>query len=86
MEAGKKSFLGGTQLSREMNSWPNTQFNKKVRVSMPSGAPAKNYRYEIVRADGARIQGVTDADGWAEVQSANALEKYSMRLLGPSKG
>ncbi|MEQ9508859.1 MAG: DUF2345 domain-containing protein, partial [Alloalcanivorax xenomutans] len=86
VEAGKKSFLGGTQLSREMNSWPNTQFNKKVRVSMPSGAPAKNYRYEIVRADGARIQGVTDADGWAEVQSANALEKYSMRLLGPSKG
>ena len=86
VHAGKHSFTGPTQLSREMNAWPATKFDEQVRVRFPSGKPAANYRYEIVRADGARVHGVTDGDGWAEVQKSAGIETHRIRLLGPAGG
>ncbi len=69
-----------------MNAWPETKFDEQVRVRFPSGKPAANYRYEIVRADGARVHGVTDGDGWAEVQKSAGIETHRIRLLGPAGG
>ncbi|MGY0559946.1 type VI secretion system Vgr family protein [Luteimonas sp. A277] len=86
VHAGKKSFSGPTQLSREMNSWPETRFDERVRIRFPSGKPAANYRYEILRADGARIGGVTDAKGWTELQKSSGVERHRIRLLGPAGG
>ena len=82
VHAGKHSFSGPTQLSREMNSWPETRFDEKFRLVHRNGQPASNYRYEIVRADGARIQGVTDADGWTQLQKGVSMDELQVRLLG----
>ena len=84
--AGKKSFVGPTQLSREMNSWPQAKFDENFRLVQRSGEPAANYHYEIVRADGARIQGITNADGWTDLQKASGIEEVAIRLLGPAEG
>ncbi|WP_149193792.1 type VI secretion system Vgr family protein [Luteimonas suaedae] len=84
VHAGKKSFLGPTQLSREVNAWPETKFDEKFRIAFSDGEAAKNYRYEIVRADGAIIQGVTDGDGWADLQKGVGVEQLTIKLLGPA--
>jgi len=86
VHAGSKAFVGPTQLSREMNSWPESKFDERFRLVQRNGDAAANYRYEIVRADGARIQGVTDADGWTDLQKAVGVEEVAVRLLGPAEG
>src|SRR5690606_5457310 len=40
VHAGKKSFMGGAHLSREMNSWPTSEFSRRARVTLPDGTPA----------------------------------------------
>src|SRR5690606_38277540 len=82
VHAGKKNFVGPTQLSREMNEWPQTKFDERVRLVLPNLEPAANYRYEFVRSDGATIAGVTDADGWTTVQKSVGTESFAIRLLG----
>ncbi|MGY0611848.1 type VI secretion system Vgr family protein [Luteimonas sp. A501] len=84
VHAGKKSFLGPAHLSREMNSWPESKFDEKFRLVQRNGKPAANYRYEIERADGARIQGVTDPDGWTPLQKGVSMDGLLIRLLGPA--
>ncbi|MEZ0473805.1 DUF2345 domain-containing protein, partial [Luteimonas salinilitoris] len=85
VHAGKKSFLGPAQLSREMNSWPETKFDQRLQLVKRNGEPVKNYEYELVRADGAVIRGVTDGEGWTPVQKGLGLEQAAFRLLGPVK-
>ena len=85
VHAGSKVFQGPTQLSREMNSWPESKFDERFRLVQRNGKPAANYRYEIVRADGGKIQGVTDADGWTDLQKAIGVEEVAVRLLGPAE-
>ncbi len=63
VQASKKSFVGPVHLSRELNRWTETKFDERVKFLLPDGTPASNHRYAIIRADGARIEGVTDSDG-----------------------
>lgn len=86
VHAANKSFTGATQLSREMNQWPNMKFDQKIRVLMNDGeTPAKNYRYQIIRADGSKTEGVTDGDGWAPLQQGLGPENFQFVLLGPAQ-
>ncbi|MBE1161088.1 type VI secretion system Vgr family protein [Dyella acidiphila] len=83
VHAANHQFVGPTQLSREMNNWDEAQFDERVRLTQRDGkTAAANYRYEYVRADGAKIQGVTDGDGWASMQKGLGMEPLSIRLLG----
>src|SRR5690606_20337181 len=80
VHAQKKSFVGPTQLSREMNSWPEARFHRGVCLMLEDGTPAAGYRYELERADGALISGVTDAQGRVALQQGIALEVVSIRI------
>ncbi|WP_407351270.1 type VI secretion system Vgr family protein [Luteimonas sp. R10] len=86
VHAGKKSFLGPTQLSREMNAWPESRFNEKFQAVFADGEPAANQKYVITRADGARIQGVTDAMGQIDLQQGLGVEGLTIELLGEVDG
>src|SRR5690606_39274774 len=63
VHAQKKSFVGPAHLSREMNSWPEAQFNEGFELRDPAGDLVRNMPYKLTRADGAVIRGVTGADG-----------------------
>jgi type VI secretion system VgrG family protein len=84
VHAGNHQLVGGTHLSREMNSWPDEKFNDKFRVTYPNGDPVKNHRYELTRADGARIQGVTDAEGHISLQKDASMAGVAIKMLGPA--
>jgi len=83
MHAAKHEFTPGTQLSREMNSWPETKFDEKVQIVGADEEPLPNYRYKMHRADGAMIEGVTDGNGWTSLQKAAGIENLDIELLGP---
>ena len=83
MHAGKKSFVGPTQLSREMNDWPETRFDQKYVVRhRATGEPIANMRVELVRADGARLSLMTDAAGRLPVQKGMGPEQVVIKLIG----
>lgn len=83
VHAAQHQFTGPTQLSREMNSWPETKFDERFKVVFGDGSPAKGYQYAIYREDGAIIKGVTDSEGWTTMQKAIGPEKLVVELLGP---
>ncbi|VFR94268.1 VgrG protein [plant metagenome] len=76
-----KRFEGATRLSEQMNTWPDASFDKDVIVRGPSGKAMANRPFEIVREDGARIQGVTDAEGRTGVQRSELLGRYLIKIL-----
>ncbi|WP_297142898.1 DUF2345 domain-containing protein, partial [Thermomonas sp.] len=82
VQAGRKSFVGATQLSREMNEWPDSKFDQRVKMVLRSGKAACNQRYEIHRADGAVIRGITDGDGWTQLQQGISLDGATVKWLG----
>ncbi len=83
VHAGKHSFSGPTQLSREMNAWPETKFADEYVVrSQSSGKPLPNTEVELRRADGAVLRLVTDADGRLPRQKSEWLENVGLRVIG----
>ena len=51
------------------SSWPYDQ------------SPVKNRRFEIVRGDGTKVRGVTDAQGKTGLQKSLFIENTSLRIL-----
>ncbi|WP_082672537.1 type VI secretion system Vgr family protein [Luteimonas abyssi] len=81
--ASRHSLIGPTQLSREMNAWPETKFDQKyVMKHRRTGEPLRNTRVEIQRADGAIIQAVTDGEGRLPPQQGMSLESVVLKVLG----
>lgn len=82
IHASQTAFEGPTQLSREMNEWPETKFDDRYIVrSRSTGRPMTHTRVEIRRADGARIQATTDAEGCLPRQKSQALENVTIHVL-----
>ncbi|PHS67256.1 MAG: hypothetical protein COB00_09265, partial [Alcanivorax sp.] len=89
VEASKKSFVGGAQLSREMNSWPSStlspsQYNDAFKAHFSAGQSAANQRYRLTRKDGAVIEGVTNSEGKIDLQQGPDVEVASLEWLGPA--
>jgi uncharacterized protein (DUF2345 family) len=82
VHAGNHQLEGATQLSREMNQWSEAKFDQRVKLVTRSGKPAPNQRYEIHRDDGAVIKGVTDGEGWTQLQKGMSLDGVSVKWLG----
>ena len=84
VKAAKHDFVGPGYASIEANSWPQSTFDERVRI-VRNGTPVANYRYAIIRKDGAQMEGITDADGWADLQRGLTMEPYDFVLLGPAE-
>ena len=82
VHAGKHSFAGPTQLSREMNSWPETRFDQRyVLKQRRTGEPLRNKTVEVTRSDGACLRLTTDAEGRLPVQRGLSFESVVIKLL-----
>jgi len=86
VHAGKKSFVGPAQLSREMNAWPEARFNEGFELRDPAGELIADMPYKLTRADGAVIRGVTDAKGRIPVQQGLGLERLVIEILQQANG
>ncbi|MGT2491019.1 hypothetical protein ACU4GD_11995 [Cupriavidus basilensis] len=66
-----------------MNSLPTTAFNDPyVLWNKVTGEVLKHQSYEIVREDGTRIKGMTDAMGRTALQKSHDVETVVIRVLG----
>jgi type VI secretion system VgrG family protein len=82
VQAGNHKLVGATQLSREMNSWGDAKFDQRVKLVTRSGRPAPSQKYEIHRADGGVVAGVTDGEGWTTLQNGIGLDGMTVKWLG----
>ncbi|MEO7065628.1 MAG: type VI secretion system Vgr family protein, partial [Rhodanobacter sp.] len=82
VHAGNHKFLGGTHLSREMNAWDTPKFDEELALRWPyDQSPIANRKFELTRADGAKMQGMTDANGRTGLQKSLLLEGVVLKLL-----
>ncbi|WP_265944452.1 type VI secretion system Vgr family protein [Dechloromonas sp. A34] len=83
VHASKKSFSGPTSLSREMNTWPQSQFDDPYTLYNEStGEPLANCGVELIRMDGTKLKIATDANGKTPIQKSEFLEMISVRIIG----
>jgi len=87
IHAGKKSFAGPASIGAEMPQLPRgaMRFDEKFQLLDPAGEPVKNMRYAITKANGARIEGVTDASGMIPLQQGFSPEDLKIQILGKLK-
>lgn len=79
------SRQGPSSVAEHMNSLPKTKFNDPyVLRNRITGEVLKNHPYEIVRADGTRITGVTNELGHVAEQKSENVESIMLRALRPS--
>ena len=79
--AAMRNMSGPTFLSREMNNWPQTQYDETVFLKEHTGRPAANRKYEIHREDGAILQGISDAEGRIETQRSDLIGRFRIHIL-----
>jgi type VI secretion system secreted protein VgrG len=74
---------GPTTLAYEMNkSSAALPFDEEFVLRWPyDQSPVKNRRFEIVRGDGTKVRGVTDAQGKTGLQKSLFVENTSLRIL-----
>ncbi|PKO89595.1 MAG: Rhs element Vgr protein [Betaproteobacteria bacterium HGW-Betaproteobacteria-12] len=83
VHASKKKFSGPTSLSREMNTWPTTNFDDSYILRNEStGEPLANCLVELTRMDGSKLKIKTDASGKTPVQKSEFLEMIDVRIIG----
>ena len=81
VHAAKKSFVGPTQLSREMNTWPTALFEDRFEVRDPAGDLIRDMPYRLTRADGAVIHGRTDTNGRIPLQRGVGMDRVRIEIL-----
>ncbi|KQV80592.1 rhs element Vgr protein [Massilia sp. Root351] len=87
IHAGKKSFSGPASMGAEMPQLPRgaMRFDEKFQLLDPAGDPVRNMRYAITKANGARIEGVTDDSGMIPLQQGFSPEDLKIQILGKLK-
>jgi type VI secretion system secreted protein VgrG len=79
------SRQGPSSVAEHMNSLPKPKFNDPyVLRNRITGEVLKNHPYEIVRADGTRLTGMTNELGHVPEQKSENVESIMLRALRPS--
>lgn len=82
VHAGNHKLEGATHLSHEMNGWGETKFDEELVLQWPyDNQPVANRKFEITRADGGKVHGITDANGRTGLQKSLLMEGIQMTLL-----
>ena len=64
-----------------MNSWTSPKFDEELVLKWPyDDSPVANRRFVLMRADGAKIHGTTDANGRTGLQKSLLMEALELRL------
>ncbi|WP_205230090.1 DUF2345 domain-containing protein, partial [Azospira oryzae] len=80
-KAGDYKIEGPTSLAQEMNSWPDGKFDEGFVLQQENGKPVVNRRFEIIRENGTKLRGQTDAQGQTGLQKSLFLENVTVRIL-----
>ncbi|NYH16856.1 type VI secretion system Vgr family protein [Paraburkholderia bryophila] len=81
------SRQGPGSVAEHMNSLPKVAFNDPyILRDRITGDLLKNHPYEIVRADGTRLSGVTNELGQTIEQKSQDIESVMIRALRPGAG
>ncbi len=82
-KAATHAMPGPTTLAYEMNrSSAVLPFDEEFVLRWPyDKSPVKNRRFEIVRGDGTKVRGMTDAQGKTGLQKSLFVENTSLRIL-----
>lgn len=79
------SRQGPSSVAEHMNSLPKTKFNDPyVLRDRITGEVLKNHPYELVRADGTRLTGMTNELGHVPEQKSENVESIMLRALRPN--
>jgi len=81
VKASATEMEPGAHASVAQNQWPQTDYNERFQARLDTGEAAAHCRYELIRADGARLHGTADANGMIELQQGVSLEEVIVRLL-----
>ena len=81
VKAANKYFIDPSNAATQLNSWPSTSFNDRFQTFFANGEPIRNRAYALVRKDGARFEGRTDADGFVTLQQGMTLEGLGLEWL-----
>ncbi|XQP61232.1 type VI secretion system Vgr family protein [Pseudomonas fluorescens] len=81
VKAANKYFIDPSNAATELNSWPSTSFNERFQPLLTDGNPIRNCAYALVRKDGARFEGRTDAEGFVTLQQGMTLEGLVLEWL-----
>jgi len=81
VKAANKYFIDPSNVATELNSWPSTSFNERFQTLFSDGKPIRNRAYALVRKDGARFEGRTDAEGFVTLQQGVTLEGLELEWL-----
>ncbi|MDF3836058.1 DUF2345 domain-containing protein, partial [Cupriavidus basilensis] len=77
-KAGSYDFIGPSSTSAAFNAWDTSPFDERFQALLPNGSPAKNRRYVMIRADGTRIEGRTDGEGYVSLQRGMTTERIAL--------
>lgn len=78
------SRQGPSSVAEHMNNLPKTRFNDPyVLRNRITGEVLKNHPYELVRADGTRLTGMTNELGHVPEQKSENVESIMLRALRP---
>ena len=81
VKAANKYFIDPSNVATELNSWPSTAFNERFQTFFTDGNPIRNRAYALLRKDGARFEGRTDAQGFVTLQQGMTLEGLVLEWL-----
>lgn len=62
----------------------SSKFDERFRIELDDGQPAAGVEYEITRADGSLIKGVTDSEGTIPVLESDRDEIVELRVFTKS--
>jgi type VI secretion system secreted protein VgrG len=87
IHAGAKSFTGPATIGKDMPTLPrgSMSFDEKFQLVDPAGEPIRNMRYAILKENGARVEGITDANGQIPLQQGFTMENIQIQVLGKIK-
>ncbi len=82
IKAATVNKQGAASMSQSFNSLPQTSYDQEIVIRTPSGKPVANRAFQLVREDGHRISGVTDAQGKTGVQKTDiGVGQYVLNLV-----
>ena len=82
IRGGKHLIKGPDSLAHAMNTWPSSNFDEEYVLRWTyDNQPIKNRNFELLRGDGSKIRGRTDAEGKTGLQQSLFVEDVQLKIL-----
>ncbi|MGL4604647.1 MAG: DUF2345 domain-containing protein, partial [Iodobacter sp.] len=74
---------GPSNMAQSFNSLPKAALDEEFVLQWPyGGRPVANRRFQLLREDGSKIEGITDANGKTGLQKSEFVDNIQLKILG----